>query len=53
MAKPALIVPILCAEASAFAAAESIYPEPSLYGVTDGKAVGHKAGEVDGIMTLP
>lgn len=30
----------LCSEASTFSALESIYPEPTLYGVTDGKAVG-------------
>jgi len=30
----------LCAEAARFAEIESIYDEPTLYGVTDGKAVG-------------
>ncbi|MCE9634701.1 MAG: restriction endonuclease [Planctomycetes bacterium] len=40
MAKPKLTIEALCSEAAAFAAAESTYPEPSLYGVTDGKAVG-------------
>ena len=30
----------LCSEAARFAAAESQHPEPSLFGVTDGKAVG-------------
>jgi len=30
----------LCVEAKRFAEAESSFPEPSLYGVTDGKAVG-------------
>jgi hypothetical protein len=40
MPKPTLTIPDLCREASAFAATESTYPEPSLYGVTDGKAVG-------------
>jgi hypothetical protein len=38
--KPALTVPNLCAEAAKFAEAESTYGEPSLFGVTDGKAVG-------------
>ncbi len=40
MAKIKLTVPLLCREASAFAEAESTYPEPTLYGVTDGKAIG-------------
>lgn len=31
---------LLCAEARLFSAIESIHPEPSLFGVTDGKAVG-------------
>lgn len=35
-----LTIDRLCHEASAFAEVESIYPEPSLYGVTDGKAIG-------------
>ncbi|MFK0733284.1 MAG: restriction endonuclease [Gloeotrichia echinulata GP01] len=30
----------LCSEAAIFSAAESLHPEPLLYGVTDGKAVG-------------
>jgi hypothetical protein len=30
----------LCAEAAKFAEIESLYDEPALYGVTDGKAVG-------------
>jgi hypothetical protein len=38
--KPALTVDLLKAEAAAFAAAESSHAEPSLFGVTDGKAVG-------------
>src|SRR5438876_12193374 len=38
--KQELSVDFLCAEAEVFAATESAYPEPSLYGVTDGKAVG-------------
>ena len=38
--KPDLTVESLCSEARAFAAQESTYAEPSLYGVTDGKAVG-------------
>ncbi len=35
-----LTVPRLCREARIFSAAESAHPEPSLFGVTDGKAVG-------------
>jgi len=38
--KPALSIENLCAEAAKFAEIESIYDEPILYGVTDGKAVG-------------
>jgi hypothetical protein len=38
--KPVLTVKILCQEAQAFALKESTYPEPSLFGATDGKAVG-------------
>ena len=37
---PQLTVETLRAEAATFAAAESAHDEPSLYGVTDGKAVG-------------
>jgi len=37
---PLLTVETLCSEAAQFAAAESRHPEPRLYGVTDGKAVG-------------
>ncbi|HLO46842.1 MAG TPA: restriction endonuclease [Kamptonema sp.] len=37
---PALTIQILCSEAAKFSAAESRHPEPLLYGVTDGKAVG-------------
>ena len=40
MAKAALTIPLLCQEAAAFAEVESSYPEPTLYGVTDGKAIG-------------
>ena len=40
MAKTKLTVPLLCQEASTFAEVESTYPEPTLYGVTDGKAIG-------------
>ncbi len=40
MAKTRLTVPLLCQEASVFAEAESTHPEPTLYGVTDGKAIG-------------
>lgn len=35
-----LTVEALREEATLFSAAESIYPEPSLYGVSDGKAIG-------------
>jgi len=38
--KPNLTVERLLAEAEAFSAAESRHKEPSIYGVTDGKAVG-------------
>ena len=37
---PQLTIPALKREARAFAEAESVHDEPSLYGVTDGKAVG-------------
>ena len=40
MTKIALTVDLLCAEAQAFSDIESTHPEPSLFGVTDGKAVG-------------
>ncbi|HTU21009.1 MAG TPA: hypothetical protein VMG10_23355 [Gemmataceae bacterium] len=40
MAKAQLTVPLFCEEAKAFAEVESTYPEPTLYGVTDGKAIG-------------
>jgi hypothetical protein len=40
MAKTKLTIPLLCREATAFAEVESTYPEPTLYGVTDGKAIG-------------
>ncbi len=38
--KPILTIVDLCKEASLFAEIESIYDEPILYGVTDGKAIG-------------
>lgn len=38
--QPVLTIENLCAEAAKFAEVESIYDEPTLYGVTDGKAVG-------------
>src|SRR4051812_36912901 len=38
--KPLLTLDALMAEAADFAEIESVYNEPSLYGVTDGKAVG-------------
>lgn len=37
---PILTIEDLCAEAAKFAEIESLYDEPALYGVTDGKAVG-------------
>lgn len=37
---PDLTLATLCSEARLFAEVESKFPEPSLYGVTDGKAVG-------------
>lgn len=40
MPKPPLIIENLMVEAASFAAIESKYDEPALYGVTDGKAVG-------------
>jgi len=38
--KPKLTVKLLCKEARVFAEAESGHKEPTIYGVTDGKAVG-------------
>ena len=38
--KPTLTIEDLCAEAAKFAEIESLYDEPTLYGVTDGKAIG-------------
>ncbi len=38
--QPILTIENLCAEAARFTEIESIYDEPTLYGVTDGKAVG-------------
>jgi hypothetical protein len=40
MSKTPLTIELLCQEAASFAEVESTYPEPALYGVTDGKAVG-------------
>ncbi len=40
MTKPNLTIDLLCKEAGLFTAIESQHAEPSLYGVTDGKAVG-------------
>lgn len=37
---PLLTVDTLCQEAAIFSELESQHPEPLLYGVTDGKAVG-------------
>jgi hypothetical protein len=38
--QPILTLEDLCTEAARFAAIESVYDEPTLSGVTDGKAVG-------------
>ena len=38
--KPPLTIDLLCEAAGVFSEIESQYAEPSLYGVTDGKAVG-------------
>ncbi len=38
--RPILTIEDLCIEAARFAEIESVYDEPGLYGVTDGKAVG-------------
>ncbi len=40
MIKPALTLESLCREAGAFAEKESKHTEPSIYGITDGKAIG-------------
>jgi hypothetical protein len=40
MSKPVLTVADLRDEAHAFAELESAHPEPTIYGVTDGKAIG-------------
>ncbi|MGE0609663.1 MAG: hypothetical protein AB7O62_21405 [Pirellulales bacterium] len=40
VARKKLTIPLLCQEAAEFAKLVSSYPEPTLYGVTDGKAVG-------------
>ncbi len=40
MSLPILTIESLCTEAAIFSAAESRHPEPILYGVTDGKAIG-------------
>lgn len=40
MKKKKLTLDLLCQETAAFAEVESTYPEPTLYGVTDGKAIG-------------
>ena len=37
---PQLTIPTICQEAKAFSIRESSFPEPSLYGVSDGKAIG-------------
>lgn len=37
---PALTAVTQCEEAARFSEAESNHPEPSLFGVTDGKAIG-------------
>jgi len=38
--KPTLTIEDLCVDAAKFAEIESLYDEPALYGVTDGKAIG-------------
>ena len=38
--EPQLTVPTLCLEAGRFAERESVHDEPTLFGVTDGKAIG-------------
>ncbi len=38
--KPTLTLEQLIEEAKRFSVTESVYPEPTLYGVTDGKAIG-------------
>ncbi len=40
MEKAKLTIALLCQEAATFAEVESTYSEPTLYGVTDGKAIG-------------
>jgi len=40
MAKPILTIETLHSEARQFAATESTHPEPTIFGVTDGKAIG-------------
>jgi len=40
MTKPILTIDLLCKEAGVFALRESKHADPSLYGVTDGKAIG-------------
>jgi hypothetical protein len=40
MAKSELTTALLCQEAAGFANVESTHPEPTLFGVTDGKAIG-------------
>ena len=40
MSLPDLTIETLCAEAAKFSQAESRYNEPTLFGVTDGKAIG-------------
>ncbi|HEV3344564.1 MAG TPA: hypothetical protein VG125_29580 [Pirellulales bacterium] len=38
--KKKLTIALLCEEAGRFSEVESTYPEPTLFGVTDGKAIG-------------
>ena len=40
LSKQPLTHKLLCSEAKAFSEQESIYPEPPIYGVTHGKAIG-------------
>ena len=40
MPKPALTIKTLLSEARKFSRIESSHPEPTIFGVTDGKAIG-------------
>ncbi len=47
-----LTIEALCNEAALFSAAESRHPEPLLYGVTDGKAIGTYLGCISKISMI-